>query len=365
MEKKKIWKRVVVVLLTLTVLVLFIVFDPNLKDLDDVLSRISPNWFLCAVGCVLVYYLGDTAMYLIGARLLQAKQPFLEGLLTTMLGFFYSAITPLSSGGQPFQIIQMKKRGISVGTGTSILMLKFLAWHIVITLFGIGGAIALGQQYISGSPGMLVLFIIGVFAHAFCLGLGILLSLRPSIVEKAGNGLISFTGRVFFKRKPEKTEKIRASFMRFISDYREAMKIAGQHKGGMLLIVLTGIIEVGAYLSTTYFIYRGLGLGEVKFFELVLLQAVLTISVAFIPLPGASVASEGGFYAIFTQLFGSSRSVGMLIWRILTYYSSIFLGLIAVFIDGFRDSKPGKKKNIDVPPDAAEQPPDTGGAEAE
>lgn len=46
-----------------------------------------------------------------------------------------------------------------------------------------------------------------------------------------------------------------------------------------------------------------------------LLQAMLSIGVAFVPLPGASVATEGGFYALFTTYFGDSRLIAMLIWR--------------------------------------------------
>ena len=60
---------------------------------------------------------------------------------------------------------------------------------------------------------------------------------------------------------------------------------------------------------------------------------------AFVPLPGASIATEGGFYALFTVYFGDSRLAAMLIWRFLTYYLTIVLGLAAVLIDGFRAEK--------------------------
>ena len=95
-------------------------------------------------------------------------------------------------------------------------------------------------------------------------------------------------------------------------------------------------IEVIGYLSVTYCVYRGLGFSAVPYPEMTLLQAMLSIGVAFVPLPGASVATEGGFYALFTTYFGDSRLIAMLIWRFLTYYLTILLGLLAVVIDGFR-----------------------------
>lgn len=333
---KKSWKKILVVLLSIAVLVFFVAFDPEFKNIENVIFKISPICFMLAFLCMIVYYVGDTAMYLIAAKLMNVPQPFFEGLLTTMIGVFYSAVTPLASGGQPFQIVQMKKRGIHTGTSTSILMLKFLSWHMVITILGITGMALLWHKDLFNSTGMLIMFIVGLIVHIICLFIGIFLSIKPSIVERAGCKILNLTERIFFKNKPDKFNKIRIAWNGFVADYKQAMIFAAQHKGGMVIIVLTGIIEVICYMATTYFIYRGLGFNETGIVEIVLVQIMLTVSVAFIPLPGASVASEGGFYAVFTEYFGASRSVGMLIWRILTYYMNILLGLVAVIIDGFR-----------------------------
>jgi len=342
-SKKTTLKRILVVLLGIAVLVGFVIFDPSLKELEKGLMEIAPEWFACALACVLVYYIGDTLMYLIGAKIMDIPQKFGEGLLTTMIGFFYSAITPLSSGGQPFQIVQMRKRGISPGTGTSVLVLKFLGWHFAITLFGLVGMVAIGTSFISGGATMLVLFIIGVAIHAGCLALGILSSFKAQAVERAGNKVIAWLSKFLFKKRPEKIEGMYAAWHKFIYDYEAAMKVALKHKGGLAGILLVGVAEVFAYMAVTYFIYRGLGFNEAPFMEMVLMQAMLSISVAFIPLPGASVASEGGFFAIFTRYFADARSLGMLIWRGLTYYLTMLLGLIAVVIDGMRVGKVQKK----------------------
>lgn len=347
--KKPSRKRIIAVVLTLAVLAAFVIFDPDLQNIDDILTRIDPLWFLGALGCMVVYYLGDTGMYLIACRLMGAPQKLGEGLLTTMIGFFYSAITPLASGGQPFQIIQMKQRGINVGTSTSVLMLKFLSWHIVITLMGVIGAVALSSSLATGGTTMLVLFIVGVLVHIACVTAGIMLLLKPSFVQKLGNGAIGLVSKIkYFRKRPEKVVSMYASFDKFVCDYREAMQFALKHSWGMLFILLTGIVEVAAYMAVTYFVYRGLGFGEYGFLNIVTTQIILSISVAFIPLPGASIASEGGFFALFSQFFGAARSVGMLIWRVLTYYMTIFLGLAAVLIDGFRASKkkPGEAPSV-------------------
>lgn len=52
---------------------------------------------------------------------------------------------------------------------------------------------------------------------------------------------------------------------------------------------------------------------------------------AFIPLPGASGGAEGGFYMFF-QLFFQEQNIltGILIWRIVTFYSCLVFGAIVV-----------------------------------
>ena len=337
--KKQTWKRILVVLLTLAVLVGFAVFDKDVDDLGEVLQNISPFWLVGALLCTLVYFIGDTGMYCIACRDMQIPQPFHEGLLTTMLGFFYSALTPLSSGGQPFQVLQMRGRGISVGAATSVLMVKFMAWHIALSCIGLAGAVFCSGRLLELSPTMFVLFCIGFLLHLLCAGTGFLLMIRPQLVSRAGNALIGFVGRVFLRRRPQALDRVYAVWDRFIEEYKQAVAFSLQHRGGMVQIVLVAFFEVLAYLSVTYCVYRGLGFSEVSYPTMTLLQAMLSIGVAFVPLPGASIATEGGFYALFTVYFGDSRLGAMLIWRFLTYYLTIVLGLVAVLIDGFRSEK--------------------------
>ncbi len=338
-KKKGTLKRILVVLLTVAVLVGFALLDPDVQNIDDVLRQMSPLWLLGALAAVLVYYLGDTIMYLIACRDMGVPQSLFDGVITTMIGFFYSALTPLASGGQPFQIIQMRSRGINVGTSTSVLMVKFMAWHIALTVFGALGFVLCSGLLLSESTTIFIMFIFGYLLHAFCAFTGILLMIRPAIVQRGGNGVIGFLGRTLLKKRPERAEKMRAAWDGFVSDYKQAVTFALQHRRDMVFIVFTALVEVAAYLSTTYFVYRGLGFSEVNVCIMTLMQAALSISVAYIPLPGASIATEGGFYAIFSRYFGDSRLVGMLIWRALTYYLTILLGLFAVLIDGFRESK--------------------------
>ncbi|MGN0784089.1 MAG: YbhN family protein [Candidatus Aphodomorpha sp.] len=352
--KKQNWKRIFVVLLTLAVLAGFVLFDKDVQNIQTVLQAISPWWLVGALACTLIYFLGDTCMYQIACRDMQIPQPFHEGLITTMIGFFYSALTPLSSGGQPFQVLQMRSRGIHVGTATSVLMVKFMAWHIALSSIGLIGAVFCGGTLLRHSTMMFVLFCIGFCLHAFCAGTGLMLMVRPNVVSRMGRAVIGFASRLLVRKKEERTARMHAVWDTFIGEYRQAVAFALRHRSGMIEIVLVALFEVVGYLSVTYCVYRGLGFSAVPYPEMTLLQAMLSIGVAFVPLPGASVATEGGFYALFTTYFGDSRLVAMLIWRFLTYYLTILLGLLAVVIDGFRADKRCAQR-VDEPGEQGEE----------
>jgi glycosyltransferase 2 family protein len=78
------------------------------------------------------------------------------------------------------------------------------------------------------------------------------------------------------------------------------------------------------------------------------MAAFLFLAVHFIPIPGSSGATEAGFGIFFSNFFFAFSAAAMFIWRLITYYSTIVVGFIIIFIDGI--SHKGKKKT-DVAPE--------------
>ena len=242
-KKKSALRQVLVVLLSIAVIAGFLLFDEDVQRIDDMLAAMAPWWLVGAGFCMLIYYLGETMMYLLACKDMKSPETFFDGLITTMIGFFYNALTPLSSGGQPFQIVQMHSRGINVGTAISVMMVKFLAWHIALTTTGLAGFSLLWNQLADISPGMTVMFCIGFVVHLGCASVGILLMFRPELVRRIGCAMLGWTGRVFLKRKPELVARIFDGWEKFIADYGAAMAFARQHKRGMLAIQLVAFVD--------------------------------------------------------------------------------------------------------------------------
>lgn len=339
-RKKSLWKKLLVLPLSLAVLVGVALLDPDIKNIESALRQVSPLWIAGAFCCALIYYLMDALMYHVAIRLMKYPQKIYESILTTMLGFFYSALTPFQSGGQPMQVLQMRRRGIPVGVATSALMVKFLAWQLSVTILGTLGLVFVGANAFGDRVSTLIMLIIGYTVNAACVVLAFLVLLKASWILSVGNRILAFLHRIKLIKKQERYEQVCNTWSRTINDYKDAVRFALQHKAQMLLVLFISLVEALAYMSTTYFIYRGFGFDTANMLYVILLQSLLFVAVSFIPLPGASIASEGGFYLVFDQLFSAaSRFPAMLLWRVCTYYLNIILGLVAVVVDSLRASK--------------------------
>ncbi|MDL2217539.1 flippase-like domain-containing protein [Christensenellaceae bacterium OttesenSCG-928-M15] len=353
--KKGGWKKLLLVLLPIAVFVVFALLDPQIEDIGSVLLKIDPLWLIGAFVCILLYYLLDTTMYLLACKYMQEPQPFKEGLITTMIGFFYSALTPFSSGGQPMQVLQMRKRGIKVGAATSVIMVKFLAWQLAITVLGSVAFFFVGSD--ADHASMIVLYCIGFCLYFGTVILALLVLFKPDWVHRVGESILGFLARRRILKRSGTLKRARQTWQRTIKDLKTAVKFTLKHKWGMLLIFLVCLLEAVSYMSVTYFIYRGMGNTSASFISIIMMQCFLHIAVSFIPLPGASVASEGGFYLIFSKFFlDGQRFPAMVLWRLVTYYSALVFGAVFVVIEGIRNPRPPEGTVAELPAEEADPP---------
>lgn len=59
---------------------------------------------------------------------------FWQGMKYAYIGFFFSSITPSSTGGQPAQLYAMKKDGIEIAHGTLALIGELASFQIAVCL---------------------------------------------------------------------------------------------------------------------------------------------------------------------------------------------------------------------------------------
>ncbi|MEG1559524.1 MAG: lysylphosphatidylglycerol synthase transmembrane domain-containing protein [Clostridia bacterium] len=356
MEKSKkkssgIIQKILVVLLTFAVIIVIAFLDPNIASIGEALNRVVPIWLVAAFIASLGYYFFDALMLKHICSIMNAKQKWSDTIITTMIGFFYSALTPFQSGGQPFQVLRMRKTGVPVGASTSILILKLIVWQTGMSLMGTCGIIVHFSKILEYSIAEKIFLIVGYVLNMGVLVLAALILLKPKWIYNIGNKLLAFLHKIKLIRKTEKYEHACTVWKCTIDDYNIAVHFFKEKWLKLIPVVLVALLECISYASVTYFLYRAFGLNDYGFIYIIILQSLLTIAVSFMPLPGAAGASEGGFYIVFTSFFGESlRFPALLLWRLFTYYMSLILGLIAVIIDGFqkktRIARSGEMQNL-------------------
>jgi hypothetical protein len=323
--------------ITVLVIVLIGIFDSNFQDMGKALRQINLAWILGGVVCMVAYLLTDGwLLQYITNNMTDDRLSFPKSLKIGIVGLYYSALTPSSSGGQPFQILYMKREKISVGAATCVVLIKFVTFASTVLIFFALSWLVLGSSYIHSNTAVYWLAVTGCVLYVVALTLFILTVVNETWVLRAGSSIINFLHRAKIIKTVEKLEKAKNAFTKIIEDYNGTAKYLKNNIGKMVIAVFISLVNIGFLFAVTFFIYRAFGLQQYTFIFIMALQAFLYTAVSYFPLPGAAGASEGGFYAIFSAFFPKDLVfMALLIWRIMTYYIMLALGSLVVVLDEF------------------------------
>lgn len=339
-KKSKIKK--VLVNLVIFILLIILTFSLVLKDQDVsqifcAVSKVKKQYILLAVAAMSIYILGEAINITRILKELGEKSNFISNIRYTLIGFFFSAITPAASGGQPMEIYYMHKDNISVAHSTLALLMQLCSLQTVTITVGIISAVLHFEVLKSG---LIYLLILGIILNSSALMLLIIAIFSKRLSE----GLIKFAVKVLkFFRIPN-VEKKQEKLEKELESYQTSAKYIKEHRILMLKTVFTTVIQMIAYYSVPYWIYLAFGLTQYNVFEILTLQAVLYATVSGIPSPGSVGVSEGGFLGIFKNAFPETViSSAMLLTRVANFYLFIIISAIIVMVSTFREKRQEKK----------------------
>jgi len=122
---KKIWINSLIVVAMGAVIVVLVFFTEGINQLIDLIKSINYYWLIVSF-ILMIFYWGFGALTIatLKSGILGKEQNRGHNFKTVMIGQFFSAITPFSTGGQPAQIYFMSKQNINTGKATSIVIIK-------------------------------------------------------------------------------------------------------------------------------------------------------------------------------------------------------------------------------------------------
>ena len=320
--------RNIVPLLALGAAVWYLVFrQVPLAELKAAVAGARPGAMAAALGVMGLYFLCDAGNTARGLRCLGYRVGLLRCLQYAAAGFFFSAVTPSSSGGQPMQLCYMRRQRIDPGHGALVLLLELICWQAVSLLYGIVG-LAVGREIFRRTAGpfrLLAAVGMGLNILVFCLSLAAVCF--PGLAKGLGTALSRRLAR-----RPNLLrvwDRVRTQLDRFA----ESAPLIRRNLGLLLAMFLTTAVQLGALYSVPFWVYRALGLSGWGLPAVAAVQAVVSLSVGALPLPGAMGVGEGGFLTAFRLLFPPQLlGSAMVLSRGVSFYLCVVLTGMALLL---------------------------------
>lgn len=331
--KKKFFRNFVIFALLIVLTFYILLKDQNTTEILNIVVSAKMEFIFIGIGCMMLYIICEAINIGRTLKALNEKSTFFNNVKYALIGFFFSAITPAASGGQPMQIYYMHRDNISVANSTLVLLINLTSMQIVTIGFALVSVIF---NYQNLNKALVILFIVGIG-----LNLSALILLLISILsKKMSNGLINIAIKImkFFRIKniEEKQEKLEKELER----YQASSVYIKNNKLLMLKVLFTTIVQFILYYSITYWTYCSLGLSGHSILKIIALQALVFASVSGIPSPGAVGVSEGAFIEIFKNVFsGGMISSAVLLNRGINFYLFVIISAIVVMIGQLKEKK--------------------------
>lgn len=344
MNFRKFKKAFGIAFIVFSALIMLVILYKNddLFNLFKIVKSININYIIIALAFIFVFWFLEAAMiYSLIIKFTDNKRnikTFWLAVKVTMIGQYYSNITPLATGGQPVQLYILKDGDISLSNGTAILISKFLFFQIGVTIYSFCLAVYKMKLLAYYNSSASVFIITGLTLNMVMLSTIVLIAFNQHILLKLCEVFLNALFKIHVikdvKKLMNKTEK-------FISEYKCSIGKLKEDYCFTIKMYLITFIQLTVFFSTTFFVYKSFNLNESNILDIICLQSFLYMAVSFIPTPGTAGASEVGFILLLGHLFPPNIiSTAMLLWRgISFYFSLIFSGIFSFAVTAF-----GKKK---------------------
>ena len=300
-------------------------------------EQIKLLWWLVPIFFVVM--LADSFFISIILKTSTGKFRFWLAYRTSAIGKYYEAITPLSAGGQPAQIVYLAKRKVSPGVATSVPILRVTILNLLTIIVSlllfifVVPSIKATNDFWSILIGFLkLLAYIGVVLNTFLVVIMFIISNSKTFGRSLARSVVKLGYKLHFIRDYRASYK---KFMNQVVEYQNSLDYLKKHIGVLIGSMLSILVQILALASIPFVV--SLALGSVEFasnaevfafyIECVAKYYVCYMASAFIPLPGGTGMMEISFIILFTSVVGSNFIVwAFLIWRIVSYYALIVQG---------------------------------------
>lgn len=308
---------------SLTIYYVFHGEEGDLSTLWDKMQLADLRWLALAILFIILFIYGESHVIHYMLKKMGIFTRRFTCFLYSGVGFFFSCITPSATGGQPAQLYYMRKNKVPTPVATVVLMIVTITYKMVLVAIGLW-LILFDRPFIDRYlTEILPVFYLGIILNVFCVAAMLVLVFNGALARK----IVMLTIRVLERIHLMKHKEGRiAHFEASMDTYARAASFLKSHIPVMIQVFLITVLQRFAYFFVTYFVYKSFHLQGTGVYTVVMLQAVISLSVDMLPLPGGMGISEALFNIIYLPVFGQALLLpGMVLSRSLSFYTELFV----------------------------------------
>lgn len=325
MNKKHLWG--VLIVLAISVFVLYT--DLKSTPLSEILGTAHGLniWALIMVfGLMLLSYVCEAEILAtLAHRKDEPKRSAWSFLRIPIIQALFNAITPMSTGGQPSQLAAMIQMGMEVGRSTSILLMKFIIYQIVVFFAYVFTIIFGFHTVMTKFAGLAVFIAIGFLIHISSIIFLLAIMFAYRFTKRATNWVMDLLGKFMKKERVENWRK--ATLEKIDTFYAESQKLKKEKNKLVIASVLT-ILQLLFFYSIPFMVLTALNV-PCSWSSVTQMNIMIIMFMAIIPIPGASGGAEYSFQTLFSTFISSHGALilAMFVWRFATYFFGMILGI--------------------------------------
>ena len=316
----------IVLIIVFTLIVLYFSLKDNYDEIIELLLNSDIRWLFIGYLFVLSYTFLKSVVTndLINKfKKFDMKKTFDLQLMT----FFFNAITPFSTGGQPFQVYTLKKNKLSLSDGTNVIVQESIIHQIALIVVGFLAIIVNEIFDIYKFEGIILTFLILGF------GLNILVIFLLFLIShsnKIDKLITKYIVKILTFLRIIKNKQILNKLHNTIDNFNYNSKILLKDKKRFIKLILINCLALLCLYVVPLTILFSFD-NYVSFDGMIAIVLVSFISIisSYVPLPGGI----GGQEYLFILMFGiyvnqPLLSSLMIMWRFITYYLPMIVGAV-------------------------------------
>lgn len=322
--KKKFINIILIIIFTL--IVLYFSLKDNYDEIIELLLNSDIRWLFIGYLFVLSYTFLKSVVtndIINKFKKFDMKKTFDLQLMT----FFFNAITPFSTGGQPFQVYTLKKNKLSLSDGTNVIVQESIIHQIALIVVGFLAIIVNEIFDIYKFEGIILTFLILGF------GLNILVIFLLFLIShsnKIDKLITKYIVKILTFLRIIKNKEILNKLHNTIDNFNYNSKILLKDKKRFIKLILINCLALLCLYVVPLTILFSFD-NYVSFDGMIAIVLVSFISIisSYVPLPGGI----GGQEYLFILMFGiyvnqPLLSSLMIMWRFITYYLPMIVGAV-------------------------------------